>query len=134
MGRRVAALSSELEKTIKLQKRARNNGSSTTSLATAMDAARETQITQLYSLVESLSSLERELPTIVERLETLQFLHSETATFSQRLTSMEESVQFAREETRAHSECVSFMEKSLVENVDTMATNMRLLDERMSGK
>ena len=113
VGRRVAALTSELERTIKLQKRAHNStsssSSSSSSSSTTLDAARVQQITQLYSLVESLSSFEAELPIIVERLETLQALHCETATFSQRLTSMEESVSLAREETSAHAEVCGFL-------------------------
>ena len=71
---------------------------------------------------------------IVERLETLQMLHSETGTFSNRLKSLEDSIQYVNEETLNQKVCVEAMEKSVVENVELMSQNMNVLDERLKSK
>ena len=131
VGRRVAALSSELEKAVKLRKRLAKNGGTSEEDPTGVRAAR---VDELYGLVESLGALEKELPMVVARLETLQVLHGETATFSGRLTSLEESVRHVSAETKKQQECVVVMEKSVSENVEMMSKNMKVLDERLIRK
>ena len=54
IGRRVAALSSELEKAIKLRKRLAKSGTSTDGSSDDPNGLRSEKINELYSLVESL--------------------------------------------------------------------------------
>ena len=54
IGRRVAALSSELEKAIKLRKRLAKSGTSTSDSNDDPNGLRSEKINELYSLVESL--------------------------------------------------------------------------------
>ena len=54
IGRRVAALSSELEKAIKLRKRLAKSGTSTDDSSDDPNGLRSEKINELYSLVESL--------------------------------------------------------------------------------
>ena len=61
-------------------------------------------------------------------------LHSETGTFSNRLKSLEDSIQYVNEETLNQKVCVEAMEKSVVENVELMSQNMNVLDQRLKSK
>ena len=137
VGRRVSALSSELEKFIKLKKRQARNGGGEgggSSSSSSSDLVRTQQVNELWALVESLGTLDKELPLIVERLETLQSLHAQTATFEHRLRSTEESMTFARAETKEYSKAVEAMEKSVLDNVEMMSMNMKVLDDKFAAR
>jgi hypothetical protein len=84
VGRRVSALSSELEKIMKMKNRIARSNNDESGASSSSSSEREQQVNELFSLVESLGALDKELPLVVERLETLQSLHSETSSFSSR--------------------------------------------------
>ena len=136
VGRRVSALSSELEKMIKLRKRnarqhgeeGENGGGGGSSEDSNAVQVRHQHVDALYALVESLGALDKELPLVVERLETLQTLHGETSSFAHRLRQAEESVAHARTETKEYAKAVAAMEHSVAANVGMMSKNMAMLD------
>ena len=74
--------------------------------------------------------LDTELPGLVERLETLQGLHEQTATFAGRLKALEGATEAARASLAANETVVSELEASVAANAEAMAKNVKLLDEK----
>ncbi len=50
-----------------------------------------------------------------------------------RLRNTEESIQHCRNETKDYSNAVAAMEISVIENVEMMSKNMKVLDEKMNS-
>ena len=77
---------------------------------------------------ERLQALDTELPGVVARLETLQDLHSQTATFAGRLHALEEATGAVKLSLESNEAVVKELEKSVCENAELMAKNMQALD------
>ena len=73
-----------------------------------------------------------ELPSLVERLETLQGLHTQTATFAARLQALERATESARATLSSNEAAVSELEASVAANLEIMSKNVELLDAKFA--
>lgn len=125
VGKRVAVLSAELKNLMSLRKQQ----SKTTG---GISLEEDEKINELYGLLERLQGLDRQLPILVERLETLQGLHHQTATFAKRLEALEGATENAKANLNSNETILAELETSVAANMERMADNMKLLDEKMS--
>lgn len=91
------------------------------------------KINELYELIKKWDSCADSLPTIVDRLYTLQDLHQHAMEFSSSLKSLESAQSELNENLGTHSQLVTDIHKTFTGNVDVIKANMENLEKRMSA-
>lgn len=90
-------------------------------------------IQQLHQQMVELEGLSGYLPSLVERLQQLSGLHVQTSSFSSRLAEVEKSAHQIGSTLSVLETTLDQVQTNVVENVQTMGTNMASLDERLNA-
>jgi len=88
-------------------------------------------ITFLHDQMTKLDSLSSELPVIAERLKNLSSLHTQTASFATRLSTLERSSIDVERSFRSLEDALKSVEDGTIKNLHVIESNMKLLDERL---
>ena len=89
-------------------------------------------IQQLHQQMVELEGLSGYLPSLVERLQQLSGLHVQASSFSSRLGEVEKSAHQIGSTLSVLEETLDKVQTNMVENVQTMESNMKALDERLN--
>eukprot|EP00980_Cylindrotheca_fusiformis_P009889 scaffold2189_cov116-Cylindrotheca_fusiformis.AAC.9 len=89
-------------------------------------------IQQLHQQMVELEGLSGYLPSLVDRLQQLSGLHVQASTFSSRLSEVEKSANQLGATVTSLESTLNQVQTNMVENVQTMETNMKELDERLN--
>ncbi|KAL3944579.1 MAG: hypothetical protein SGBAC_001345 [Bacillariaceae sp.] len=89
-------------------------------------------IQQLHQQMVELEGLSGYLPSLVERLQQLSGLHVQASSFSSRLGAVEKSAHQIGSTLSVLEETLDKVQTNMVENVQTLETNMSSLDERLN--
>lgn len=88
-------------------------------------------IQQLHQQMVELEGLSGYLPSLVDRLQQLSGLHVQASTFSSRLQEVEKSANQLGYTVTGIESALNQVQTSMVDNVQTMESNMTELDERL---
>ncbi|CAJ1957140.1 unnamed protein product [Cylindrotheca closterium] len=89
-------------------------------------------IQQLHQQMVELEGLSGYLPSLVERLQQLSGLHVQASSFTSRLGQVEKSANQIGSTLSVIEETLDKVQTNMVENVQSMETNMKSLDERLN--
>mmetsp|Transcript_37451 Transcript_37451/g.90857 ORF Transcript_37451/g.90857 Transcript_37451/m.90857 type:complete len:353 (+) Transcript_37451:98-1156(+) len=89
-------------------------------------------IQQLHQQMVELEGLSGYLPSLVERLQQLSGLHVQASFFSSRLGEVEKSAHQIGSTLTVLEESLDKVQTNMVDNVQSMETNMKSLDERLN--
>lgn len=90
------------------------------------------KVSELYEFCHRWSSTAASLPAIVSRLQSLQALHYQSASFVSRLSALEQQQDELAKLLETTNEAVQALGKSLQENMSTVKENMKTLEEKIS--
>jgi len=90
-------------------------------------------IAALYDQLQQLEGLSGHLPALVNRLQQLATLHSQSATYSSRLVLSEKEIQQLNKTFTQLEQTFNQLESSTVKNLSTMEENIKQLDERLKN-
>jgi len=90
------------------------------------------KVRELYEFCHRWSSTAASLPAIVARLQSLQALHHQSASFVSRLTSLEQQQDELARLLETTNSAVVELGKSLQENMSTVMDNMKTLEAKIS--
>lgn len=91
------------------------------------------KVNELYDLVKKWDECCDTLPTVVDRLYTLQDLHQQAMEFSASLKALETAQQELGQNLQNHDQLLGGVQKTFAQNVDTIKSNMEVLETRMSS-
>lgn len=120
--RQVAQVKNDVEDLLK--KKADLQGSSP-------DCNLDQKVNELYELCHRWNATSTSLPMIVTRLRTLQALHQQSASFSTRLSTLEQQQEEIVKLLETTSSAVKEVGSSLKENMTIVKENMSSLEEKM---
>mmetsp|Transcript_92854 Transcript_92854/g.262841 ORF Transcript_92854/g.262841 Transcript_92854/m.262841 type:complete len:416 (+) Transcript_92854:107-1354(+) len=96
------------------------------------DQGLDRKVNQLYELCHRWSATSASLPMVVSRLQSLQALHQQSATFASRLSALEQQQDELTKLLDVTNAAVGQLGRSLQENMTTVNENMRTLEEKIS--
>lgn len=91
------------------------------------------KVNELYELVRKWDECCDALPTIVDRLYTLQDLHQQAMEFSSSLKALEAAQQELGQNLQNHDQLLGDVKQTFAQNVDTIKSNMEVLEKRMNS-
>ncbi|CAK9018472.1 unnamed protein product [Durusdinium trenchii] len=92
----------------------------------------ESQVSQLYDFCHRWSATAASLPLIVARLQSLQALHLQSASFASRLNALEKQQEELAKLLETTSEAVQDLHSGLRENMSIVRDNMKSLEEKLA--
>jgi len=95
------------------------------------DPELDRKVSELYEFCHRWSATSASLPAIVSRLQTLQALHQQSATFASRLTALEQQQDELAKLLDVTSRAVQDLGRGLQENMTIVKDNMRSLEEKI---
>eukprot|EP00415_Alexandrium_ostenfeldii_P001363 UN1363 len=95
------------------------------------DPELDRKVGELYDFCHRWSATAASLPSIVSRLQSLQALHQQSATFASRLTALEQQQDDLVKLLEATNKAVQDLGVGLKENMTIVKDNMRSLEEKM---
>ena len=90
-------------------------------------------IQQLYQQMTDLEGLGSYLPSLVERLQQLSSLHQQASTFGTRLQELERGATQVEASVGQLEDGMATLQTTIVENITSMESNMKKLDEKLSA-
>lgn len=90
------------------------------------------EIEKLYDMSESALEYYKSLPKIIERLNTLKYLHEESAGLMNRIIAIEKAQSSMQAELKETKELMTGMKTGLTTNMETVQKNLKSLDERLA--
>jgi len=90
------------------------------------------KVSQLYDFCHRWSATAASLPLIVARLQSLQALHLQSASFASRLNSLEKQQEELARLLETTSEAVQDLHTGLRENMSIVRDNMKSLEEKIA--
>ena len=90
-------------------------------------------IQQLYQQMIDLEGLGGYLPSLVERLQQLSSLHQQASTFGTRLAELEKGATQVEASVSQLEDGMGTLQTTIAQNILAMESNMKKLDEKMSG-
>jgi hypothetical protein len=90
-------------------------------------------IQQLYQQMIDLEGLGSYLPSLVERLQQLSSLHQQASTFGTRLQELERGATQVEASVSQLEDGMDTLQTTIAQNITAMESNMKKLDEKLSG-
>ena len=90
------------------------------------------EIEQLYELCQSALEYYKTIPTVIERLNALKYLHEQSAELMNRITAVEKMQVTIQGAIKEGTELISGIKTGLGQNIETMEKNLKSLDERLA--
>jgi len=100
--------------------------------APGQDKEIDLKVSQLYEFCHRWSATSASLPAIVARLQALQALHQQSASFTSRLAALEQQQDELSKLLRTTNSAVLELQKGLQDNMTIVKDNMKTLEEKMS--
>lgn len=97
------------------------------------EADKIVKVNELYELVKKWDSCADALPTIVDRLYTLQDLHQQAMEFSSSLKALETAQSELSGNVDSHGKMLKDVHKTFSANVDVIKGNVETLEKRMNA-
>ena len=97
------------------------------------DARNLEKVNELYELVKKWDSCADVLPTIVDRLYTLQDLHQQAMEFSSSLKALEAAQSELSNNLGGHEQLLQDVQKTFTNNVDLIQSNVASLETRINA-
>ena len=91
------------------------------------------KVNELYELIKKWDSCADALPTIVDRLYTLQELHQQAMEFSSSLKSLEVAQSELTTSMGSHEQLLKDIQKNFSDNVDVIKNNVENLEKRIGA-
>ncbi|CAK9022691.1 unnamed protein product [Durusdinium trenchii] len=96
------------------------------------DKELDQKVSQLYDFCHRWSATAASLPLIVARLQSLQALHLQSASFASRLNALEKQQEELAKLLETTSEAVQDLHSGLRENMSIVRDNMKSLEEKLA--
>ncbi|KAG5678713.1 hypothetical protein PVAND_008361 [Polypedilum vanderplanki] len=100
-------------------------------IAAGTDREREQKITELYDLAKSTEPITKILPDMLERMKTLEALHSYAANFSKLFAELEATQNIILKGIAGNKELLQGVQKAFVENDENAKKELKKLEERV---
>jgi dynactin 2 len=97
------------------------------------DPARDQKIVELYDLAKSTEPITKVLPDMLERMKTLEALHSYAANFSKLFAELEETQAIILKGIASNKELLQGVQKAFVENNENVTKEIQKLDTRVNA-
>jgi hypothetical protein len=94
----------------------------------------DAKVAELYQLCHQWEAAAPALPHLLERLRILKVVHEESAGFAARLAALEQQQIELREMLSQCTEAMASLRKFMLENMETMRTNMEYLEAKHGNK
>jgi hypothetical protein len=123
--RRAKTIRHDLEAAAKARGKLNSAGSSSSDAKT---------VTELYNTSQQLQGLQQHLAPLVARLQAVAHLHTDAATWSQRLQETERAATTLQCQLTMVETAVSNLQTTIQENAAVMQENIKALDERRAAR
>ncbi|CAG9799450.1 unnamed protein product [Chironomus riparius] len=97
------------------------------------DRDREQKISELYEFAKSTEPIAKILPDMLERMKTLEALHSYAANFSKLFAELEATQNIILKGISSNKELLQSVQKAFVENDENIKKEFKKLDDRVVG-
>eukprot|EP00826_Nyctotherus_ovalis_P033741 TRINITY_DN2748_c0_g1_i24.p3 TRINITY_DN2748_c0_g1~~TRINITY_DN2748_c0_g1_i24.p3 ORF type:complete len:125 (+),score=52.19 TRINITY_DN2748_c0_g1_i24:1017-1391(+) len=90
------------------------------------------EVERLYEMSEGALEYYRMLPKVIERMSAVKYLHEESAGLMNRIIAIEKAQATIQGELKEIKELVNGVRTGLGKNMETMQSNLKGLDDRLS--